>query len=249
MHNLNILLTNDDGYEADGLKELCRLLSQNHNVYVVAPDSQRSAFSHAMQFFKEITFLPIENYCGAVKAYSSSGTPADCVKFATMNLDVKFDLLISGINNGENYGLDIPYSGTVGAAEEGTICGIKSVAVSRLGNTGGYQNCIEFIDKYLMKILEFNIQFVFLNVNVPADGIAVKDVKAVRQGTVHIFADYYLHDKNAPYEWRLCGDKIPLDKAVCCDVVSAEEGFITITPLKIDCTDYDSLQKVKGIFE
>ena len=136
---MKILLTNDDGYLAEGIVLLCSSLSVlGHEVYVVAPDGQRSGFSHSATIYKDIVFNKIDNYTGAKLAYSCSGSPADCVKFAESSLNIKFDLLISGPNNGENYGNAILYSGTVAAAEEGVLCGIKSIAVSRIGFGGSY---------------------------------------------------------------------------------------------------------------
>ena len=86
---MNILLTNDDGIHSEGLQLMCKTLSQldGVNVYVVAPDSQRSAFSHAINFHKSVKFLPVSDYFGAVMAFASEGTPADCVKFADKNLN------------------------------------------------------------------------------------------------------------------------------------------------------------------
>ena len=123
MQKLNILLTNDDGYQSVGLQELAAALSQQHNVYVVAPDSQRSACSHAIHFHSPLKFVKLAEYFGTKLAYISSGMPADCVKFGVLQFGVKFDVVIAGPNNCENYGHDVLYSATVGGAEEGVVWG------------------------------------------------------------------------------------------------------------------------------
>lgn len=248
---MNILLTNDDGIHSEGLQLMCKTLSQldGVNVYVVAPDSQRSAFSHAINFHKSVKFLPVSDYFGAVMAFASEGTPADCVKFADKNLEVDFDLVISGPNNGENYGHDILYSGTVGAAEEAILCGLPAVAVSRLGMSGDYNACVLFVRDNLDRLLKFDYDQCLININVPVLPYEqIKDnVKVTVQGGA-LFDDYY-EKAEGQHCWRLVGDKVFTDPDSDCDVAWAEKGYITITPLKISQTDYDKLQKVKELFK
>jgi 5'-nucleotidase len=119
---MNILITNDDGIYADGILELAKTLKELGNVYIVAPDSQKSATGHAITVHNPIMvkniFIDEE-----IKCYAISGTPADCVKLGIDGLfkDIDFDLVVSGINNGANLGTDVIYSGTVSAAMEGFI--------------------------------------------------------------------------------------------------------------------------------
>ena len=248
---MNILLTNDDGVESRGLQLLCGTLSaiKDVDVYVVAPDSERSAFSHAINFHREVGFLPLKRYFGAVMAFASHGTPADCVKFAVKNLNIPFDLVISGPNNGENYGHDILYSGTVGAAEEAVLCGMRAVALSRLGSSSDFSACVGFIKDNLHKLLRFDYTQSLLNINVPALPYnEVKDkVKVTAQGGA-LFDDYY-QKADAEHHWILVGDKVFTDLDADCDVAWAERGYITVTPLTITQTDFDKMQKAKELFE
>ena len=128
---MNILITNDDGINADGIIELAKVIKSIGNVYIVAPDSQRSATGHSITIHNPImvkeAFIDED-----IKAYAISGTPADCVKVGIEALfkDVEIDLVLSGINNGSNLGTDVVYSGTVSAAIEGLIQNKPSIAVS-----------------------------------------------------------------------------------------------------------------------
>lgn len=165
---MKILLTNDDGLESEGLQMLCRRLADcGHEVYVVAPDGNRSATSHCANFYKRIFIRLRRDYCGAVEAYACTGSPADCVKFAESVLKINFDLLVSGPNNGENTGNAILYSGTIGAAEEGVLCGYHSIALSRLGRDGDFAPAVNFFVRNLQALSAVRIPDAFLNVNVP----------------------------------------------------------------------------------
>ena len=128
---MNILITNDDGIWADGIIELGKEISKYHNVYIVAPDSQRSATGHAITIHDPI-LVNEEFVDDNIKAFSISGTPADCVKIGIEALlkDINIDLVLSGINNGPNLGTDVIYSGTVSAAIEGFIQNKPSIAFS-----------------------------------------------------------------------------------------------------------------------
>lgn len=129
---MNILVSNDDGIQAQGIKELVKALSKEGNVYVSAPASQRSASSHALSVNDKITMKKVDFDCAAM-AFEVSGTPADCVKLGLYVLKEKginIDIVYSGINHGGNLGTDTMYSGTVSAAAEGLFRGLPAVAVS-----------------------------------------------------------------------------------------------------------------------
>ena len=131
---MNILVANDDGFESEGIKALAEVLSsENHKVIVVAPDGNRSAFSHSLTISRSLTFKKVY-ISDKFESYSVDGTPADCVKFALHYFDKeKFDMVCSGINMGNNLGSDIQYSGTVAAAMEANFFGLKSIAFSNTG--------------------------------------------------------------------------------------------------------------------
>ena len=145
-----ILLVNDDGIQAEGLKKLAEAAVRVGQVWLVAPSSQCSAMSQKISVFDKISVVPQEYPVPVEAAWSVSGTPADCVKVALNSLlPVIPDLVISGINNGFNTGFDIAYSGTVGAAMEALMQGIPAIAFSN-----SYNGSFETADAYLLPLLE-----------------------------------------------------------------------------------------------
>ena len=240
MQKLNILLTNDDGYDSVGLQQTCLALSKLHNVYVVAPNSQRSACSHAIHFHSPVEYVKLDDYFGAKIAYISSGMPADCVKFGIYQLGVKFDLVVSGPNNCENYGHDVLYSATVGGAEEGVVCGIPSVSISRVKKQGGFDHCVDFLAKYAHKLVAFYRPNVFLNVNVPPSEEVVKGIKVAKLAG-ELFDDYFVKSTDAENVYHLTGDALDTSRMGDCDARYAEDGYITLTPMTI-------LQDVPSLF-
>ena len=166
---MNILLTNDDGYKSPGIWALANRLKEKHNIYIVAPDGERSGASHSASFFAALSYVYHGNVDG-VEVYSLSGTPADCVVFSVRYLlkDVKFDCVLSGINDVLNVGSDIMFSGTFGAAQEATYQGIKGVAISlRSNHTGDFAYAAEFTEKNLELFLKYADKEVTVNVNIP----------------------------------------------------------------------------------
>lgn len=141
---MKILLTNDDGIEAAGLSELARILLGMGELYVVAPDRQRSAVSHAITVGEPLTLEPFDFPVPTLGAWRTSGTPADCVRLAMeVLLPQKPDLLVSGINQGLNLGLDVLYSGTVAGAMEGHLYGVPSIACSQ--DSGDFGLCRSYL--------------------------------------------------------------------------------------------------------
>ncbi len=164
---MNILVSNDDGYDAPGIQTLIsRLERDGHNIMVVAPETQQSAKSHSLTLHDTLYCYKVEE-----NRYKVSGTPADCVLLAEKRLltDQKIDLVISGINKGQNIGEDIYYSGTVAAAREATFHGYKAIAVSRLGFEGlDFDLPAEFVAQAIQNnVLDYIQEGEFLNINVP----------------------------------------------------------------------------------
>ena len=146
---MRILVTNDDGIEATGIRRLAETARKFGEVWVIAPNVQRSAVSHCLTFGGSIEIREYDYQMEGVKAFSCTGTPADCVKIgASMFMNKKPDVILSGINEGFNIGDDIQYSGTANAAFEGSLYGILSIAISNGGK--GF----EIVDAYLDKILK-----------------------------------------------------------------------------------------------
>ena len=249
---MNILLTNDDGYESSGLMLLCeRLVESGHDVYVVAPAEQRSAFSHSVNLRSEMIIRKPDSYCGAKAAYISAGSPADCVKFADSALDVKFDLLISGPNNGENTGNGILYSGTVGAAEEGAICGIKSIALSRVGwfaDGGSFASAVDYVVDNLQALTDACTNQTVINVNVPCLRAAeIKGVKVCVMCQACLFNDAFVRVDGKSDCWKIKGAWLDVDKTQDDDVSWTSQGYVTVTPITLDRTDYSALARLKGL--
>lgn len=249
---MNILLTNDDGYESGGLMLLCQSLAKmGHDVYVVAPESQRSAFSHAVNLRHEMMIRKLDSYCGAKVAYISAGSPADCVKFAVSALGVQFDLVISGPNNGDNSGFGVIYSGTVAAAEEGAICGIKSIALSRMGwaaDGGSFASAVEYVCNNLNALYDACANASVINVNVPNVPLnQIKGVKVCAINSERIFCDTFEQVENELDVWKIKGAWLGIDETKDNDMTFGMRGYVTISPITLDRTDYSAMKLLKGL--
>ena len=207
-----ILLTNDDGITAPGLRTLHDLLSPKAEVVVVAPDRQRSATSHALTLSEPLRARKVKEN-GQLFGYAVSGTPVDCVKLAHHDLlDRLPDLVISGINYGSNTGINALYSGTLAAAVEGTILGIPSIAVSLTTfRNANFEPAARFTLKLIPHLLERGLpKGITLNINVP--NVPTEELQGVRvtiQGN-SIYDDHYDARKDPmgqSYYW-LTGTKI-----------------------------------------
>lgn len=249
---MNILLTNDDGYESGGLMLLCEKLSElGHKVYVVAPAGQRSAYSHFVNLRNAMTVRKLDSYCNAELAYISEGSPADCVKFAVSVLSVKFDLLISGPNNGDNAGFGVIYSGTVAAAEEGCILGIKSIALSRadwFADGGSFSSAVEYVTENLQQLSLLASDMYVLNINVPCLPMAeIKGVKVCQLCSDNLFNDTYIQVEEDADLWKVKGAWLGVDTAKDNDVSWKSHGYITVTPIDLNRTRYVAIEKLKAL--
>ena len=248
---MNILITNDDGIYADGIIELAKSISKIANVYVVAPESQRSATGHAITIHSPIMVHKIdmgEN----IKSYAISGTPADCVKVGIEGLfkDINIDLVLSGINNGPNLGTDVIYSGTVSAAIEGFVQNKPSIAFS-LNEFNVSKEVYSQVSKHASKIVndikdKLNIlNDCILNVNIPNG--EVKGTKITRLGERKY--ENVLEERVSPHGKRYfwIGGKVKeLEQENDSDIIAIEEGYITITPVNIDMTNNKKIEILKN---
>lgn len=237
-----IFLTNDDGFFAEGLEALSRNLKDLGRVYVVAPDRERSTTSLSLTLRRPLRVKKIKT-----NTYAVDGTPADCVYIALKKLlPQKPSLLISGINKGPNLGQqDISYSGTVGAAIQGTFLQIPSIAVS-LSPDKNHQYSYDFsariVNSIAMKLLENKIpEKMTLNINFPPPPI--KGIKLTKLGQKRYNPE--IIEKKDPrqdsYYWIGLGNpKAEGDKNS--DVMVVKEGYISITPLHTDLTNYKTIQ-------
>ncbi len=249
---MNILITNDDGIRADGIIELAKTMSNIANVYVVAPDTQKSATGHAITIHSPI-MVNEEFIQENIKAYSITGTPADCVKVGLEALfkDVNIDLVLSGINNGPNLGTDIIYSGTASAAIEGLVQNKPAIAIS-YNEFNVKKETYKEISKYVVKIVEDIkdkldiLEDCILNINIPSGDI--KGFKVTTLGERKY--ENVMEERFSPYGKRYfwIGGKVKeLEQDKDSDIVCIEDGYISITPVNIDMTHLGKVNHLKDI--
>lgn len=246
-----ILVSNDDGIESDGIKALMNSMRRIGEVIVVAPNSQQSAVGHAVTVANPIRVyknLLDKNFYG----YSIDGTPADSVKFAVRTLlkGRKIDLLVSGINHGSNTAINIIYSGTVSAATEGTILGIPSIAFSLTSYTKrDFEPAAKFARRLAKAVLKNGLpKGTLLNVNVPPlPEDKIKGVAITKQGK-SFWDDRYekRFDPNKREYYWLTGKMAKLDKTIEFDQKAIDSGYISVSPIQYDFTDYEMFEKMKG---
>ncbi|MDQ1363089.1 MAG: 5/3-nucleotidase [Pseudomonadota bacterium] len=242
---VHILLSNDDGYLAPGLKILADCLSRQARVTVVAPDRNRSAASNSLTLQRPIRALPAEN--GFIKV---DGTPTDCVHLAVTGLlkNSLPDMVISGPNDGPNMGDDVLYSGTVAAATEGRHLGLPAIAVSMNSyQPTHYLSACRAVERLLSQLAGSSLPAdSILNVNVPdLPWEQIKGFKATRLGARHK-SEGVVEQKDPrglPIYWvGPPGDA--QDAGEGTDFHAVRNGYVSVTPLQIDLTRYDSLPKL-----
>ena len=246
MNKLNVLVANDDGINEKGIHILAKALKKYANVYVCAPDSGRSAASHSIKILKPISFERVDMIDG-VLCYQTNGTPADCVRLANSLLNVKFDIVFSGINNGLNLGTDIIYSGTVAAAREAHIAYIPSVAISV--DRDSFDIAINELEGLLDFIFEKKLysKEYTLNINFPINEYKKSNgIKFAKQGIKRFKTDFVNVDGDI-YKEGPCFIKYDTDEDT--DVYLANQGYITIVPLKVDQTNTSVLDILKKTHE
>jgi 5'-nucleotidase len=246
---MRILLTNDDGIYGEGLRVFHDALRVNHEVTVVAPDRERTAVSHGITLHQPLRAQRVV-FNGQSHGYAVNGTPADCVKLGVLEiLGQKPDLVISGLNPGANVGVNINYSGTVAAAKEAALGGIPAIAASIEGREPyHYDTSARFI-LYLVETVARRglVPGTFLNVNFPNLPLQrITGVRISRHGLA-VFKEYMekrVDPRDRPYYWQgadmqVFGDELDIDGA------ALRGGYISITPIKCDMTDYAMLHDLK----
>ena len=251
-----ILVSNDDSIYAKGIKVMVEIAKKFGDVVVVAPDKPQSAKSHSVTLDAPLTYKAVNIFGDEIEAYKCSGTPADCVKMAIHQiLDRKPDLVLSGINHGANYSINLLYSGTMAAAIEGHIHGIPAIALSILS----YEEDADFslAEKHGSEIVKKVInnglsQDICLNVNIPyINENETAGIKVCRQ-TKGIWAEEFVERKHPkhdePYYW-LTGKYTNLEpNNPETDIWAIDNNYIAIVPLQIDFTNYPMLEDLKKIF-
>ncbi|MBI3590927.1 MAG: 5'/3'-nucleotidase SurE [Candidatus Melainabacteria bacterium] len=246
-----ILLSNDDGYNAPGLKALAEALSPIAMVTVAAPAKQQSGAGHGITYREAIFVSQIKNH-KKIPWYAISARPATCVHIGIENLiKTKPDLVISGINKGENLGPVTFRSGTAGAAREAAILGFPAIATSLQGNNrDDYKASAIYVRKLVEKLISKKLlqPKLLLNINFPA-GISkgIKGTKVTKLSLIDETNTY--HKKHFPFfeAYKTNITKLNIDNDPETDINAFANGYVTITPLSIDQTNYPELKTLKGI--
>jgi 5'-nucleotidase len=242
----NILVCNDDGVRSEGIVVLAEALRELGTVYVVAPDRERSAASHALTLSHPLRIEKIGS-----RVYAVDGTPTDCVNLAVNGIlrKKKIALVASGINKGANLGDDITYSGTVSAAMEGTILGIPSIAVSLASrNQFRFDAAAEFALQAARKVLRHGLpKDTLLNINLPnLPAGEVRGVRITRQGK-RIYGDSIIEKRDPrgrKYYW-IGGDSLRSEEMPGSDLEAVEQNWISVTPVHLDFTNYASMRVLR----
>ena len=240
-----ILVVNDDGIDAPGIRALIEVMQELGEVTVVAPDSPQSGMGHAITIAKPLRLDKVHLYEG-VEMYKSSGTPVDCVKLAVNIIfkGQKPDLCVSGINHGLNNSINVIYSGTMSAAVEGAIESIPSIGFSLDDFTydADFSHCKKFIKVIASQVLEHGLQLgTLLNVNFPKGG-DIKGIKVCRQANAKWAEDFdeRLDPHKRNYYW-LTGVFQNNDRGEDSDVWALENGYVSLVPVQFDMTAHHAI--------
>jgi len=255
-----ILITNDDGFESEGLSALIEAVDDLGKVIVVAPTIEKSASGHSLTLTHPLRFVELRKNFFKL----DDGTPTDCIYLALNALfdkENKPDLIISGINKGSNMGEDITYSGTVAGAMEGILQGVPSIAISQVYNGGkhtlsskGYDLAKKVTKDIVTKIFEDKFPLPkrrLLNINIPPLSIEeCKGYKITNAGYRCYGNDAHMHTNPRgeeyywiglhPLEWRSRGEEH------ICDFDAIDEGYVSITPIMLDLTSYEDIESLKS---
>ena len=254
---MKILISNDDGIAAEGIKALMQNLALEHDVYVVAPDRERSAAGHSLTLHSPIRVEELEPQYGVKKAWVTNGTPGDCVKIAICALlkqEELPDIVISGINHGPNLGTDILYSGTVSCALEAAMLDYPAMAVSLSSMSPDpiyFDASAKFVCRFLPKLK--NIKFpkkCILNINTPAlEEEDVAGVQITQLGT-KMFTDDYdkrIDPRGKVYYW-MAGELTSRHEEDGTDIAAVRANCVSITPITFEMTHKEVMEKLEQEF-
>jgi len=247
-----ILVTNDDGVSSPGIKILSKTLKSVGDVYVVAPETEQSAVAHALTLHR-----PLKSEKTGKNIYYINGTPTDCVIIGVNKLlPSRPDIIVSGVNNGGNLGDNVTYSGTVAAAIEGTLLGIPSIAISLVTEyqnhhgprklTAGFQRAADCAKEIVKKIIKGGLpKDTLLNINIP-NRSEIRGTKITRQGKlVYDNGIQELTDPRGKECYWIGGGEPQWKKGGDTDLDAIHNGYISVTPVHLDLTNYKALKKLK----
>ncbi len=236
-----ILLTNDDGYDALGFQAIYKELKKDFEVFAVAPRFQQSGASHSLTLRRPIRVEKLRE-----KFFIIDGTPTDCVLLAYHDLiHTKIDMVVAGINHGPNMGSDVFYSGTVAAALQGVTLGINSIAISLSAREyNNFSHAVSYSKNLIKKVVASKITNTILNVNIPEGRI--RGDKITRMGK-RIYRDKVIrNNEKENVMYSVIDGTLSYKVAADTDFKAVEEKYVSITPLKLDLTNYDSMKELHG---
>jgi 5'-nucleotidase len=243
-----ILITNDDGITAPGIKNLVEAAKTLGKVVVVAPDKAQSGMGHAITIGTPLRMNKVDLF-GDIEAWQTSGTPVDCVKLAVDKiLHRKPDLCISGINHGANHSINVIYSGTMSAAMEASIESIPSIGFSLLDYRfeADFSAAVFYANKIIKTVLENNLdKHLLLNVNIPSvPKREIKGIKICKQAYAKYKEEFdeRIDPHGKKYYW-LTGEFINFDKDKDTDVWALQNNYVSVVPVQFDLTNY-TLKKI-----
>lgn len=247
-----ILVTNDDGINAPGIRALIEVMSTLGDICVVAPDSPQSGMGHAITINDAIYCSRIKSADAIYEEYSCSGTPVDCVKIAVNELlNRKPDLCVSGINHGSNSSINVIYSGTMSAAVEAGTLGIPAIGFSLMdfSHEANFNPSKKYVKQIAQEVLKNGLpEGVVLNVNIPKLGESeIRGIKICRQANAHwigIF-DKRTNPLGRDYYW-MTGELVNLDNNTDTDEWALKEGYISVVPVQFDLTAHHALDNLRS---
>lgn len=251
-----IFLTNDDGYSSRGMEALISLAREFGRVVVVAPEESQSGMSQAFTMNKPLFLRKVREEEG-LKVYAFSGTPVDCVKMAFDHLleDRRVDLVISGINHGSNSATNILYSGTMGAAIEGSFYGSPSIGISVDDHSpdADFEGAVKYGREIIKQIFASEPKTpLCLNINLPAIPCSeIKGIKVCRQTKGYWREIFIRHEdpRGREYFW-LTGEFMNQEpEAEDSDECAMKMGYVAVVPVQVDMTDYGRLSEMRGLLE
>lgn len=245
---MRILITNDDGIHADGLAALVQGLCTVAEVIAIAPDRPRSATGHSITLHKPLRMHRVE-LSDCATAFSTNGTPSDCVVLGLTSLDLRPDLVISGVNQGPNLGEDLTYSGTVSAAMEAAICGVPAFAISIASVEMVHLDTAAAFARHLAEVVQRSglPRDTFLNVNIPDREVSdIAGVAVTRQGRrrYQCRVEERFDPRGRAYYW-LGGNLHNEDEDPRTDVGAIAAGMISVTPIHLDLTHHEFVDELK----
>jgi len=247
-----ILVTNDDGITAPGVRALIDVMKELGDVVVVAPDSPQSGMGHAITINSTLFVEKVTVDKGEQEEYSCSGTPADCVKLAVKQiLKRRPDLCVSGINHGSNSSINVIYSGTMSAALEAGIEGIPAIGFSLLDYNwnANFEHSKPFVKAIVQNALKNGIpNGVVLNVNIPnLDQKDIKGIKVCRQAKANWEEEFdkRKNPQGRDYYW-LTGKFVNLDNGEDTDEWALEKGYVSVVPVQFDLTAHHAMQHLNS---